>query len=237
MADAANPCLGILTLYRGEDSPPMPRRPAGALLSPDTFAFSTIQETVEGAWVEVVVRGEPALEPAFVAATKRLVERGATAITSTCGFAIRHQSAVAASVPVPVMLSSLILIPAILRSLPPAAKLAVLTYDSSHCTEDLLPLGSAADRARVVIGGIEGGVFWHNELKRPPPPTDPADIEADVAACIVRLREAHPEIAAILFECAGFPIVASAIRRRFGLPVFDITDLSRMAMSATGTRG
>ncbi|WP_456865538.1 hypothetical protein [Bradyrhizobium sp. USDA 4503] len=138
----------------------------------------------------------------------------------------------AASVNVPVVMSSLLLLPALLRQLPPLAKFTVLTYDSTHCGEDLLGLDDPAERARIVVGGIEGGKFWHDELKRPAPPIDVAAIETDVAACIARLRAAYPEIASILFECAAFPMVAPAIRRIAKLPVYDITDLCRMTMAS-----
>ncbi|MDE5458825.1 hypothetical protein GWE18_40065 [Bradyrhizobium sp. CSA112] len=229
--------LGILHLERGVPSgaaPPKP--PPGSMLNPETFDFPVISETVAGAWVENVVRGDPALEPAFIAAARRLVERGAVAISSTCGFSIRHQRALSASVEVPVAMSSLLLLPLLVRQLPPKAKIAVLTYDSTHFGEDLFGLDDPADRARVVVGGIEGGKFWHDELKRPAPPIDVAAIETDVATCIARLRVAHPEIAAILFECAAFPMVAAAIRRMAKLPVYDITDLCRMTMASTGRR-
>src|SRR5438309_3552489 len=96
--------LGILTLERGVPAgtkPPMP--PPGSMLNSATFKFPVISEIVAGAWVENVVRGDPALEPAFVAAARRLVERGATAISLTCGFSIRHQPALAAAVNVPVV--------------------------------------------------------------------------------------------------------------------------------------
>lgn len=225
--------LGILSLERGVppgSKPPDP--PAGSMLNSSSFNFSTISETVAGAWVENVVRGDPALEPAYIAAARRLLERGAVAISSTCGFSIRHQPAVAASVNVPVVMSSLLLLPALLRQLPPAAKIAVLTYDSKHCSEDLLGLNDPAERVRIVIGGIEGGKFWRDELKRPAPPVDVAAIETDVTACVARLRAAHPEIAAILFECAAFPMVAPAVRRVAKLPVYDITDFCRMTMAS-----
>jgi hypothetical protein len=198
----------------------------------ETFGFPVISETVTGAWVENVVRGDPALEPAYIAAAQRLVERGAVAISSNCGFSIRHQAAVAASVKVPVVMSSLLLLPVLLRQLPRPAKIAVLTYDSAHCSDDLLGIRDPAERARVVIGGIEGGEFWHNELKRPVPPTSVASIEKDVTACVARLRAAHPEIAMILFECAGFPLVAPAIRRITKLPVYDITSLCQMTFAS-----
>ncbi|MEY9981551.1 hypothetical protein ABH995_000888 [Bradyrhizobium yuanmingense] len=210
----------------------MPSAMPGSLLNPATFEFATITETVAGAWVENVVRGDPTLEPAYIAAARQLVARGAGALSSTCGFSIRHQSAVAASVSVPVVMSSLLLLPALLRQVQPRGKIAVVTYDSRHCGEDLIGIRDAADRARVVIGGIEGGKYWRDELKRPPPPTDVAAMEADVAACIARLRTLHPEIATVLLECAGFPIVAPNIRRVLGLPIYDITSLCRITMAA-----
>lgn len=202
------------------------------MLNPATFDFPIILEVVEGAWVENVVRGDPALETAFIAAARRLIDRGAAVVSSTCGFSIRHQPAVAAAIDAPVVMSSLLLLPALLRQLARSAKIAVLTYDSSYCGEELLGIGDPADCARVVIGGIEGGKFWHDELKRPAPPIDVAAIEADVAACVTRLRAAHPEIAVILFECAGFPVVAPAIRRLVTLPVYDITSLCRLTMAS-----
>ncbi|WP_204310317.1 hypothetical protein, partial [Enterobacter cloacae] len=59
-------------------------------------------------------------------------------MSSTCGFSIRHQPAVAAAIDAPVVMSSLLLLPALLRQLAPSARIAVLTYDSSHCGEELL---------------------------------------------------------------------------------------------------
>lgn len=226
--------LGILHLERG--LPPgatLPVPAPGSMLNPATFDFPIISETVAGAWVENVVRGDPALEPAFIAAARRLVERGAVAISSTCGFSVRHQPAVAASVDVPVVMSSLLLLPTLLRQSPAPAKIAVLTYDSIYCSEDLLGIGDRSERVRIVIGGIEGGKFWHDELKRPAPPLDVAAIEADVANCIARLRSKHPEIATILFECAAFPTVAPAIRRITKLPVYTVADVCRLAMAST----
>ncbi|UPJ76883.1 hypothetical protein IVB19_39090 (plasmid) [Bradyrhizobium sp. 187] len=233
MTSQAVRSLGILNLERGVPPGGSPPRPLpGSMLDPATFNFPVIAETVAGAWVENVVRGDPALEPAYVAASRRLVDRGAVVISSTCGFSIRHQRAVAASVGVPVAMSSLLLLPTLLRYVPPVGKIGVLTYDSSHCGEDLLGIDDPGERARIVIGGIEGGKFWHDELKRPPPPIDVASIESGVGARIRSLRDAHPEIVAILFECAAFPMVAPAIRRHAKLPVYDITDLCRLMIAS-----
>ncbi|TIL34710.1 MAG: hypothetical protein E5Y85_09485 [Mesorhizobium sp.] len=122
-------------------------------------------------------------------------------------------------------MSSLLLIPTLLRQLPRAAKLAVLTADSTCCSDDLLGLDDPAQRSRIVIAGIEGTKYWHDAMLRPLPPIDVPAIERDVAACVARLRAQHPEIAAILFECTAFPLVAKSIRDMTELPVYDITSL------------
>lgn len=234
MTSQSTRSFGVLKTERGlpTGASPFMQDLPGSLLNPATFDLPIISETVEGAWVEKVVRGDRELEPAYVAAARRLVERGAVAISSTCGFSVRFQSAVSASVNVPVVMSSLLLLPTLLRQLPPTAKLAVLTYDSSQCSEDLLGVDDPAERARIVVGGIEGGKFWKDELKRPPPALDIASIEADVVACVARIRSQHPEIASILFECGAFPMIAPMVRRITGLPIYDITTLCRITLTA-----
>ncbi|MCK1551939.1 hypothetical protein IVB11_23510 [Bradyrhizobium sp. 177] len=229
MALQISPSLGVLNLESGL-SVWKPRD--GSITNSATFGFPVIVETVEGAWADVVIRGDSALASACIAASQRLIQRGATVITANCGFFIRHQAAVAASVNVPVALSSLLLVPTLLRLLQPAAKLAVVVADSTNFSEDLLGIDNPADRARVVIGGIEGGKLLQNEMKRPPIPTEDFEIERDVAACVLRLRVAHPEIAAILFECTAFPRISSAIRQLTGLPVYDITTLCRITVAS-----
>lgn len=96
----------------------------------------------------------------------------------------------------------------------------------------MLEIEDPEQRGRVVIGGVEGGTLVRNELKRPPPPTELADIEADVVNCVAQLRGAHSDIAAILFECTVFPCVTPAIRRVTGLPIYDVTTLCRMTMAS-----
>lgn len=224
--------LGILDLERGLPPGSTPLLLRGSLINPATYDFPVILETVAGGWADVVVPGDPALEAACIAAARRLVERGAVAISSNCGFFIRHQSAVAAAVNVPVAISSLLLVPTLLRQLPPAAKLAVLTADSTHCDKDLLRIDDPVERARIVIGGIEDGKYFKDALKRPLPPPDVAALEEDVTGCVARVRSAHPEVAAFLFECTGFPLVAPLIRRITKLPVYDITTLCRLTIAS-----
>ncbi|SFL21114.1 hypothetical protein SAMN04488498_1594 [Mesorhizobium albiziae] len=223
------PLLGILELERGTmKSTPLP----GGLTNPSTFSVPLILETVDGAWADRVIAGDPALEPAYIAAAKRLVERGATAITANCGFAIRHQSAVAAAVDVPVVMSSLLMLPMLLRQLPPQSKLAVLTADSTKCDDDVLGLHGSPERDRVVVAGIEGGTLLRNEMVRPPIPTTFAEIEEDVRGAVARLLRDVPDVSMMLFECTAFPLVTDAIRKSTEVPIYDVVDLCRLTLAS-----
>ncbi|MDX0931714.1 hypothetical protein GOE05_30830 [Sinorhizobium medicae] len=228
--------LGILELDEGlsPDSPFIAPREA-SLVNPATFGTPIITEIVEGALAEVVIRGDAALEGACVAAARRLVDRGASVVAGDCGFLIRHQDAISAAVDVPVITSSLLLIPTLLRQLAPAKKLAVLTADARRLSEELLGIQDADDRERVVVGGVEDGVYMRNALARPFARTDVKQIEHEVGDRIERLRGEHPEIAILLFECTGFPIVAKALRRKTGLPIYDITDLCKVTLAAVAS--
>lgn len=225
--------LGILELDEGlPPSWPSPVAREGALLNPGTFHRPLITEVVQGAFADIVIPGDVSLEDSCVAAARRLVKRGASVISADCGFFIRHQAALSAAVDIPVVTSSLLLIPTLLRQLAPQKKLAVVAADSRHCTFELFGIQSPADRARVVVGGIEEGQYVKNALARPFVQTDIEQIEKEVAACIEDLRAEHPSIATLLFECTGFPVVATAIRRRTRLPVYDITNLCQLTLAS-----
>jgi hypothetical protein len=100
----------------------------------------------------------------------------------------------------------------------------------------LLGLADARDRVRVVVAGVEGGIYWKNEMAKPAYPTELAQLEADVWNACLKLRDAYRDLSAILFECCGFPPAAKLVRERSGLPVYDIVTLCKLMMNATEIR-
>ena len=113
-------------------------------------------------------------------------------ITSNCGFALRYQAAIAAAATVPVSVSSLNLLPYLLRSVPAGGKVAVLTYDSRHFDAGLFALAGVADDARrIVIAGIEGS-RCHELMLRPDNPATVQDIQ-DAVLEVAQLRDARGE--------------------------------------------
>lgn len=219
--------LGVLMLQN------TPMTFLGCLSNPETFAFPILCRTVEGAWVENVVPGDPAVEPAFTAAAKAVAREGAVAVTSNCGFAIRHQRAVADTLAIPVSLSSLLLLPSLLNTVGSGQRVGIATFDSRYFSSDLLPLAGVADPERCVIVGIENTASWQ-AMSRRNVKIGYDELEADLTGAITQLLSRHRDIAALLFECAGFGPFAPAIRRKTAMPVYDAQTNARLLMLGRG---
>src|SRR3954452_4053300 len=87
-------------------------RGLGDIGNPASFAMPVRHHVVRGASPQRVVReGDPALLKPFIDAAQQLVDEGARAITTSCGFLVQFQAAMAAALPVPVWTSSLLKLP------------------------------------------------------------------------------------------------------------------------------
>jgi hypothetical protein len=125
--------LGILTL---DTAFPRIRGDVGC---PETFDFPVKYATIAGADPEEVVhRASDAALPLFVEAARRLVDEGCIGIATTCGFLARWQRELAFELRVPVMTSSLLLIPFVGSTLPWHRKVGVVTYSAAALTSAVL---------------------------------------------------------------------------------------------------
>lgn len=223
MSDRRLP-LGILQLQN------TPMTFAGCMGNPASFSYPVLYRSVPGAWVSNVVPGDPSLTDAFVSCAQELVQQGAAAIASNCGFAVRYQGAVAAVAKVPVSMSSLLLLPTLLATLPAGGRIGVLTFDSRCFKPELLVKSNVREDAPLSIAGLEG-TEAHAIMSRPVVDMPPAQLEADVLTCVRKLLERDRSIVKLLFECVGFCPASAAVRRTIGLPVFDALSNADLLMA------
>ena len=81
----------------------------GDMGNAETWPFPVLYRVVRGASPErVVLGGATGLLPDFIAAARELVDQGAEAITTNCGFLALFQAELAAAVGVPVATSALL---------------------------------------------------------------------------------------------------------------------------------
>lgn len=189
-----------------------------------TYDYPVSYHLVPGATSEAVIdRKDPALTPAFVEAAQYLVHQGVRAITGDCGYMATHQSAVAAAVHVPVLLSSLLQIPLLLRMLAPEQWLGIICANDASFTDDLLDaVGvTAAERERLAIRGVQDKPHWQDTIMRGSGRLDVAGIRAEVVETAEELRADHPDLGGYLLECSDLPPYSRAVQLATGLPVFD----------------
>jgi hypothetical protein len=197
--------LGILMLEAR-----FPRIP-GDMGNAATWPFPVLYRVVKGASPEKVVLNQAAgLLPDFLAAAAELVDQGAEAITTNCGFLSLFQRELSDHVRVPVATSALIQVPWVQ---------AILSLTPRH----LAAAGVPPDTP--FVGTEDGGEFFRVLIRGEKQDMDVALAAQDILDAGRSLVARHPDIGAIVLECTNMPPYAHAMRETLGLPVFDIYSL------------
>lgn len=192
-------------------------RVLGDIGNPRSFAMPVVHRVVAGAQPQRVVReGDPALLAPFVEAARQLVEEGARAITTSCGFLVQFQAALQAAVPVPVWSSSLLKLPEL--AAPGVVTVDALSLGAAH-------LHAAGADASVPVAGLAPGCHLQDVLLRDLPELDAERARADVVEAAQRLVTRWPAVREIVLECTNMPPYAKAVARATRRPVHHVLSL------------
>ncbi|MBA0050175.1 aspartate/glutamate racemase family protein [Streptomyces sp. AJS327] len=199
-------------------------RPVGDIAHGHTLPFPVHYEPTRGAPVpHVVEEAAHGLLDRFVDSGRRLLERGARLLTTSCGFLAIYQRELPRLLDAPVATSSLLQIPLLLRILPPGGKLCLVTVNSSTLDERHFDGAGIdpADRERLRVVGLEDGDHFYPVVVGQDGPLDVARAEDEVVAVCRKALADDPSIGAFVFECTNLPPYAPAVRNATGLPVWD----------------
>jgi hypothetical protein len=208
---AAGTFLGILML-----DTQFPR-PLGDVGHAGSWRVPVQLQVVRGAHPHRVVPATDGdlLQP-FIAAGQKLVDAGALAITTSCGFLVRWQSQLQAALPVPVWTSALLALP----GLPTPG---VMTVSAAHLgATELRAAGAPLD---TPVEGLTEGCYLQTVLLGNRTELDLQQAQADAVAAARRLVGRHPRLQTILLECTNLPPYAAAIERATGRPVHHLMSL------------
>lgn len=211
-------------------------RPIGDVANGRSFNFPVHYEVTDGAPVVHVVEDAAAgLLTRFIESGQRLQDRGCSVIGTSCGFLAIFQRELVDALGVPVATSSLLQIPMILRMLPIAKHVGLLTINAS--TLDARHFAGAGitseEMARVTVFGLEHSDHFYQVVVGEDGPLDIACATREVVdTCLAALGQ-QPAIAAFVFECTNLPPYADAVRAATGLPVWDATTLLRWLHGGT----
>lgn len=208
--------IGIITLEENIPCPP------GTPGNPATFAHPVCYEVVRG--IGMLEPNNPAGLQSFLAAGRRLIDQGVCAIAGNCGLMIVYQDQLAAALPVPVLLSSLLQLPFMARMYGSESAVGIIASSSRSLRDEHLRIASHGTPMRTVVASMEGrrhfceAVSEHGVLNFD-------EVQAEVIQVVLELVTENPHVRSILFECVDLPPYANAVQEAVGLPVFDITTL------------
>ncbi|MDL2226081.1 aspartate/glutamate racemase family protein [Deltaproteobacteria bacterium OttesenSCG-928-M10] len=202
-----------------------------------TYNFPVIYRTIPDVTItRLVDQGDKTLTDNVVKTARELEEYGVRAIASDCGYMIHFQREVAEAVKVPVILSSLIQLPTIERSLGSKEKIGILCAKAATLTPDMLKLAGLADPGRAVVYGMQDSEAFAGPMTFEKPLLDSDIIEKDIVAKAEKMISENPEVAAIVLECSNMPPYAHAIQAATGRPVFDFITLINYYQAASFRR-
>ncbi len=211
--------IGILTLDMVPERVRIEEDTPGNLSSDETFDFRLKREIVRGA-----TDGSPwadgGMTSNFVEAAKKLEVRGVKAIAGDCGYMVTYQKDIARAVSVPVVNSSLLLVPLVYRMLAENKRVGILTSAFHHDLAERYfnAAGWSSKDIPIALKGFKAEM-------------DLITTE-DLVKAAKELIQENPDIGAFVLECSVIPPHARTIQKATGLPVFDITTLIKLVHAA-----
>ena len=207
-------------------------RPEGDIGHPSAFGVPTQRCVIKGAWPEKIVQSGAGLRKGRVVTpilqlVRKLEQDGAKAITTSCGFLVLLQKEMQAQANVPVITSSLLQLPALLRLY---SQVGVLTVSSSKLgTEHLRAAGVPRERmADVVVQGVDANSEFATAILGNRPDMNIEKAAADVLAAAVTLKKRKPALACVVLECTNMPPYRAAIEAATGMKTWALVDDERL---------
>ncbi len=220
---APQPVLGIVMLDTRFPRPP------GDVGHAATWGVPVNFNVVRGIWPDKVVRSAKGLRagrvtPAFVTVVRNLERSGVAAITTSCGFLVLLQKELQAACKVPVVTSSLLLLPRLLKG---QAQVGVLTISAGALGEEhLRSAGVPRDRVKdVLVQGVDPKGEFATAILGNLTQMDLQRAGADVVAAAVALKARAPQLRTVVLECTNMPPYAQQVRDATGLAVLSLCDL------------
>ena len=206
---------------------------------PDGWPVELLYQKVNGMFPKEIVRSSDTLQqhdvlPFFVQAAEDLISQGVGGITTSCGFLILLQNELQSRLPVPVITSSLLLLPQLLAD---NATVGVLTMDE-------LALGDAhflaagvlqKDLSRLRIQGVAPSEEFASAIMQNRLHMNFDAAQRSVVSAAVSMQKKSPELHHVVLECTNMPPYAKAIEAATGWQLHSLHQLLK-ASSAEASK-
>lgn len=212
--------VGVLTLDTR-----FPRLP-GDIGNPMSFGVPVLSAVVRGVRPQDVVQSAAGQRAAglvqpFVRALQSLERRGAGAITTSCGFLVLMQAQLQSATSLPVVTSSLMMLPALLER---HRRVGVLTasarsLDTEYFHAAGIPQARMPD---LVVEGVEADGEFARVFLADAATMDVDAVRREIVAAALRLRARAPELTDVVLECTNMPPHARAVEAATGFRTWSL---------------
>ena len=211
----------------------------GDIGCPDGWPVELRYQKVKGMFPKEIVRSSETLQqhdvlPLFVKAAEDLMTQGVSGITTSCGFLVLLQNELQSRLPVPVITSSLLLLPQLLAE---NAAVGVLTMDE-HALGDAHFLAAGVlhkDLPRLRIQGVSREEEFASAIMENRLHMNFDTAQRSVVSAAVSLQKKSPELRHVVLECTNMPPYAKAIEAATGWQLHSLHQLLK-ASSAEASK-
>lgn len=217
--------LGLGVLLLDDVYPAFP----GDVRNASGYPFPIQYEIIQGVDIKKIVRDEIKIVhlPAIIKAAQRLEKLGVRAIVGECGYLAYFQREVAASLKIPVFMSSLLQVPMAQQVVGGNQIVGILAANAEHLTDHHLESVGIKIGSNYVVGGAmddfkcpELDNLWTEGIRPKIPTADYEKAKAEFLRVAVDFYQSHPKMGAMVLECTGFPPFARALQREIEIPIF-----------------
>jgi len=197
-------------------------RPVGDIGNPDSFDHPVIYRRLPGAVVSRIVTDEPLpddLVALFIDNARALEDAGATVISTSCGFLFPLQDRLQAAVSVPVVTSSLCMLPALREKAGTDTPIGIVTFEAERLSPHHIP-----DDGPLVVEGLAHTDHLYRVIADDLADLDQVKAGSNVTDAIQRLKSREPHLTAVILECTNLPPYRRNIMKNNSFSIFDIHD-------------
>ena len=202
----------------------------GDIGNPSTFNCESVYLRVDVATVNSVISDTGVshqVSDAIFQAALTLENQGVDIILTSCGFLGELQHELKNRLSVPIISSSLTLVPFLRNLYGTECTLGVMTFDSNKLRP--VHFNGHYDN-QLIIRGVEKGKELHNVISNDLPNLNRKSAEDDVLEATDEIMKHNPK--AIILECTNLSPYIETIRRRSQVPVFDLIQASNWILGA-----
>jgi len=213
--------IGVL-VFSGT-SPRIPGDPGHA----HTFSYPVCYGVVEGTFADLI-DGSEQIKQHLIDTVTALKAAGVEGIVGDCGLMSLYQDELGSLCGLPVITSSLSLIPFIWNMLGREGPIGVITGHSQLLKQTHLTHSGWTDDIKLVIQGMEKESHFAEIVINGGKHLDPIRMQQDLLSATKKLLEQNSTIRAIILECSNLSSYSKTVYEMTKLPVFDIIAVANL---------